>query len=195
MAEASNKSNDMNEEKTKSNNDEFVDYKPNFSKKYLNIKKMKCQDKYNVVLSGNGSSSARCTLPFPLNGKSMIRIRYRLTQKNNRVSFIGVVSDKCDNFDKTAFDGLKKCYGISGQKAFVFKGSGMQRDDKYKSSFSKHCNDHNICIVFDSNESTLTFVIEDLQKIIYSLKLPPNNQWFPAISLRNKDDGCQIVTN
>eukprot|EP01084_Bolivina_argentea_P090482 163037_1 len=192
MAAASNQKDDEKETKQIDNNsDEFVEYTPTFSKKYMNVKKMKLLDKYKVI--GIGASSTKCNIPFPNDGISMVTFNYTLTQKNNRVSFIGVVPAKCDNFDKTAFDGLKKCYGISGQKQYVFKGSGMQRDDKYKSSFSKYCNNNNICIQFDSKNLMLTFLVQNTQKIMYSMKLPSNNQWFPAISLRNKDDSCQIV--
>ena len=67
----------------------------------------------------------------------------------------------------------------------------MQRDDKYKSSFSKYCNNHDICLQFDGIK--LSFIIDDINKVLYEMKLPSNKQWFPAISFRNKDDSCEII--
>lgn len=196
MAATSNNVNDdeKKQDNEKGDNDKkLVEYKPQFSKKYLNIKKVSLVNKYKISLREYGSSSSKCTIAFPTDGISMVKLKYKLSQKNNRINYIGVVPETCNNFDKTAFDGLSKAYGISGQKEFVFKGSGMQRDDKYKSSFSKYCNDNIICLQFDSKKSKLSFIVEKSSKVLYTMKLPTKHQWFPAVSFRNKDDCCEIL--
>ena len=119
----------------------------------------------------------------------------------NSYYFIGVVSNRTSDFNIAAFpSSLKDAFGISASNSYIFDDTkvtdflSLVHDMKY-TRFKRNVW---VKINYIITESKLVFEFENWMDVQckYELSLPTNitgiTHWYPAVSLRNKDDECEI---
>eukprot|EP01084_Bolivina_argentea_P062003 113359_1 len=112
--------------------------------------------------------------------------------------FIGVISNRTKDLSMVAYKGLMDAYGISGMGRKVYKGKSIDGNSVDDSNYEKQYTKNSVVTVeYKIRESRLSFYSEN--KELYTMILPNDideiTHWYPCVSLRDKDDICQISNN
>eukprot|EP01084_Bolivina_argentea_P251545 421915_1 len=104
---------------------------------------------------------------------------FKRAELGNHCFFVGVVSEKYDNFQTVAFNNID-AFGISGAGyQTVFKGKTNYEKDKSLKQLCFRYQDV-FKVQYDSFKSTISFSVNDEQYCI--MQIPSDRMWYPAVS-------------
>ena len=149
--------------------------------------------------------------PIPVQDDSIsVKIKLKISGSKlpNAHYFVGIVPDCFKQFDRSIFsstfkkdNALQSVYGFFGIKDYYIRDGingwasswHLQNDADDNILFD---NESIICMEYDGKMKQLKLINYETKGLKGAIKIPPTSDvtyWYPAISLRHRDDSVQIV--
>eukprot|EP01084_Bolivina_argentea_P125881 222971_1 len=144
--------------------------------------------------------SARLNEALPNDRKTTWKIRFMDGRNGTGLYysvhyFYGVVSQNCQTFTATAYDGLIDAFGISGfTEAHMFNGKGYYESYIRTTESKVHFQDI-MTMEYDPFQSLLVFILNGKEEY-YRIVLPIDKKyekWYPAVSWQSNADYCEVL--
>eukprot|EP01084_Bolivina_argentea_P297455 512453_1 len=179
-----------------------------FSPELMDPKMINICDNHTIkqIAEEHLGASALIDLPIAIEDEMCISWKIQIEAiKNghnfpNYIYFIGITTNRCNNFDKSAHSGLTDAFGICG------KGGSLKYNGNYISSGHKTFDHMDIVeLQYNGKNKTLTFMNITDNKLIHVMELPKKSDtnyeetyghithWYPAVSTRDTGDIIRII--